>query len=1050
MPGARLAWKGVATVAPVLADDRGGFELASPGPGRAILLVEAAGFLRREIPVPDRASFLPVRLRHQLSWTGRVVTANHRGPIAGATVVLLLIDGTEVERAVTGKDGTFRIDGLSSHPYRVRVEAPGFFPVDMDSFVPGQARPVDIPLDRAIELRGVVVDARHHPVSQAEVNAWLTGPGGADSKHHLVAGTGVDGRFVLGSFPEGAVVLAEAHGGGLFGVAVADTVESAGLQIDAVPYAHLQVCGVWEGTDDPVVPFQLRVGSRQRAIRDLEQLEMLSLTATGATDTPCVTLDLPAGWYRPTVGGDEAVDRVLADVELVAGKILDLGNVALAHAPALNVSVEEETGVPIEAAQVTAYERRGGRNKVGDGETSADGRATLRRIPEGTYDVEVRADGFIPVLRERVTVPGPLLPLHLVRGGRLRGEVLEADGGLPITLFQVQIAPLDIDAMHPDLRLLRIHGTPPATHSDSQGRFTIDGLLDGHYTLTVSARGYIERSRSVEIGTGEEPEVTVLMEPGICAGGVVLTRASEAPLADAAIHPVPVGFSLTANSQTTLTYTDETGHFSLCDLADEQTQVVVVEHSGFAPQQVKVHGESSVTVLLAEGIRLEGRVRGQGDVVMQSWQVELSGPGWKRHGETDSSGSFAMDDLPAGDAHLVLTDPLVEEFDERVERRVHLEPGDVNHIEIALGSVLSGRILEGGVPLGGVLVRSVRLEQQGSAPENMTLHTTRSHDDGSFDLRHLSPGTYILQALLDAEIANRIVGVDESGARYDLDVGSVRVEGVTIDGDYGALLPGVEVTTSVQEPLSSFMIQNLSRGGNYSEVQGWTADLNASRSDGEGRFRLHLKEPSRGVSLYHPDYLPDEVGVERLLTGRTAALPLYRGSEVQVQLVAPNSTSGCQGYVLLLQSEEQYGSDTDALGHVRFDAVKAGEYDIWGTCGSSAPTRKPAVRVEPGQPTEMEIPLDRGSVVELWLPAGTDDVEARLRLRDARFDLTHSILLPLLSRGDVDKMPASVLRVRFEHFPAGDFILSDIESGSFPIETQVGEQVTVDLTQPRH
>jgi hypothetical protein len=83
-------------------------------------------------------------------------------------------------------------------------------------------------------------------------------------------------------------------------------------------------------------------------------------------------------------------------------------------------------GGPVAHAEVRAREQRG-KTAVQSATTAQDGSYRLERIPSGTYDLKISADGFHPTEIRDVQIGGP--GIKVLAAVRVEGEVLIADCG---------------------------------------------------------------------------------------------------------------------------------------------------------------------------------------------------------------------------------------------------------------------------------------------------------------------------------------------------------------------------------------------------------------------------------------------------------------------------------------------------------------------------------------------------------------------------------------------------------------------------------------------
>ncbi len=168
-------WSKTYGVVAAMADASGRFVLDDLPMARIDLRVQAPGHLDRVVLVGADQKTLDVRLERSPLLFGNVL-GPEGGPVESFSMRLVgglrghgelgeLLLGAEARRAMGPDDGTwdFVVKNLTSRQAAMEVRAPGFatrtvpFPPDLS---PGERRRMQIVLEREVECRGVVVDAR--------------------------------------------------------------------------------------------------------------------------------------------------------------------------------------------------------------------------------------------------------------------------------------------------------------------------------------------------------------------------------------------------------------------------------------------------------------------------------------------------------------------------------------------------------------------------------------------------------------------------------------------------------------------------------------------------------------------------------------------------------------------------------------------------------------------------------------------------------------------------------------------------------------------------
>ncbi|NMO20915.1 PDZ domain-containing protein [Pyxidicoccus fallax] len=235
--------------------------------------------------------------------------------------------------------------------------------------------------------------------------------------------------------------------------------------------------------------------------------------------------------------------------EVLAGRVVDDSGTAVAGAgvravPPRNMRLPgaEGTGTP-----------------VAETLTDADGRFVLERLSPGRYDVFAGILGRVSTTAPGVEAGRRDLVLTLARGARLTGRVRDAQGA-PVASFRLEMqqhkGPLE-----------REYGAT-LTVVDPEGRFTVEGLAPGTYTLRVGAHGLAPSAMQVSVAPDakEVGPVEVTLAPGARLEGQVVKAGGGGPISGARVQ---VEGGLYGASLATVfdAMTDASGRFVLEGLA---------------------------------------------------------------------------------------------------------------------------------------------------------------------------------------------------------------------------------------------------------------------------------------------------------------------------------------------------------------------------------------------------------------------------------------------------------------------------------------------------
>ncbi|MFP2927065.1 carboxypeptidase regulatory-like domain-containing protein [Pyxidicoccus sp. 3LG] len=205
--------------------------------------------------------------------------------------------------------------------------------------------------------------------------------------------------------------------------------------------------------------------------------------------------------------------------EVISGRVVDDSGMAIAGAQvwaalprAMNLPGADVTGMP-----------------VSESLADADGRFVLERLPPGRYDVTASILERVGTTVSGVHAGRRDLVLTLARGARLSGRVHD-DRRAPIASFRLELmrhrGPLEREL------------DTPLTVVDPEGRFAVEGVAPGTYTLRVASHGWAPAMLTVEVpqGAKEVGPVEVTLTPGARLEGQVVKAGGGGPVAGARVQ----------------------------------------------------------------------------------------------------------------------------------------------------------------------------------------------------------------------------------------------------------------------------------------------------------------------------------------------------------------------------------------------------------------------------------------------------------------------------------------------------------------------------------
>ncbi len=654
-----------------------------------------------------------------LSVTGHL-TGGSRAVLAETRVELALLPfgpGPAAVRpppAVTAKarqDGSFALVAPAAGLYRVRVDAPGYLPLEIpvlplveDLALPPAHLVREWPQNRDLE-DGSQVQWRPAAERGAEPSTAPRGPAPAPI---------------------------------------------AGLVLDRTTRKPLAGALVWCSTC-PITPwtraaadgaFRLLMPTRERC--------WLTAAAAGHVETSLETDPAP----------EATATFLLAPAAALAGVVVDGDGRPLAE---------------VEVRARPSGELRGGNDFGGRpaaAPTGADGRFRLRGLfALQMYEIIAAREGHAParLLARAPAAGGQAPPLRLVLspGRSAAGRVVDPEGrpvaGVEVGLWHVAAG--GGGARWPVEQSAR-------GASDAAGRFQLRHLAAGDYELHLARAGFADALPlpvAVPEGSGEIALGDLVLERGLALEGRVVGPKGS-PVEGAAVQATiwPAGGVRTYHP--TLgekeTRTDAGGHFRIADLRRGSRVDVHVYHRDYSngeaeelelplsePLLIELRPGGSLAIQVADpdGEPVAGATVGsftETMVAMGSDPVQRTS-GYATYGTTGADGSFLLD-LGSGLLNLLISAP---GYEERRLPGVEVPAGAQGRLDVVMrpkqGATLVGRVTDdAGQPLAGFRVTAAPEPPSGEWPGELQYRDPPvTGADGGYRLAGLPPGTFLVRAI---------------------------------------------------------------------------------------------------------------------------------------------------------------------------------------------------------------------------------------------------------------------------------------------------------------
>ncbi len=704
--------------------------------------------------------------------SGHVRNSLDQSPVAAAEVTLRGRDQDLV--ASSDAEGFFEIDHVGPDSWRAGATAPLFAP-SAPLGVPVETTPVaglELHLEPAARIQGRVTDLAGHPVGGATVGVRYErrgggGPPGANRQRlQRSTLTETDGRYTLdGLLPDRLLAVIARHPS--YAQAQAESLRVApGATREPVDLILTEggtlVGRVVNEHELPFVDAEVRFGRQREGGRRFGQRGAIAVLFQSGEQGERVSLTdnqgrfrfehLTPATYTVLARAEDHPYETAEDVEVLEG--LETPEVLLHLFPGVTISgrVEDTAGVPIGAAQVTAFVRDQARPRFERTVTGEDGSFEMTGLEERAHSVAAEAEGFDRASQD-VEAPASGVVLVLERGGTLRGRVVDAVTTSPISRFNVH-------AQRAGRRWQVVEQEQEFSHPN--GEFVLEGLVAGQWDITVTAAAHAPaRAERLDVVNEQETDAGTLELPrgGTLRGTVVTSTAPPRPIADATVQvtegrgqsaagpPWMRGGNQRPTDAAQQTTTDSEGRFELAALPPGQASI-----RAWSPDHLESDAEvtipdegdpEEITIALRRGGRLVGRVIDSGRNPIEGAQVALPNEGFladmaqaltTRGTTTDEGGRFAMHQLPASNFDLTVThgdfSPLTTDVIAVTEGR----ETNVGNLTMLRGGGIIGYAFDaGGEPLEGAGIFL-------NGPDDFDSIVTDAL--GEFAFTRLTPGQY--------------------------------------------------------------------------------------------------------------------------------------------------------------------------------------------------------------------------------------------------------------------------------------------------------------------
>ena len=474
-----------------VSDAGGAFVLKRVQPGTVELRVTAPGYVAgivSDLLVEEGKTLtgVEVKLDRGARITGHVTA----GGSAAAGVHVRT--GTRSRRAAafttTDANGDYTLDGVPSGDETFDFMKEGFVTKHKSlEVVAGKDTRIDVDLDRGREIRGRVVDKSGQAVANARIAVMTPSvPYAASSTSDS------DGQFTVSGLEDGRYTVS-AQKNGYVSASADDVDPAAGRTVTLTMDRGGTITGRVVGLA-PEELSQVRVSASGNNANASEHTDANgNFTLTGIPDGS-VTLIA----YRQGMPMKQSPPKVI--------------QVANGSAPPVEIDFGAgltirgrvtRNAVPISGGNVNFAPRGRGGVRSPSAMISGDGSYEVSGVEPGDYDIRVYASGGGNDVVPYTVVGNATFDIDL-KGATARGVVLDATTGVPLPDVRIYVVP----ASQAGSRVWRNATT------DSDGRFVLDTLPDGAFTLRAEREHYAAALQSITVSGGGTPPIELRLARG--------------------------------------------------------------------------------------------------------------------------------------------------------------------------------------------------------------------------------------------------------------------------------------------------------------------------------------------------------------------------------------------------------------------------------------------------------------------------------------------------------------------------------------------------------
>ena len=577
-------------------------------------------------------------------------------------------------------------------------------------------------------------------------------------------------------------------------------------------------------------------------------------------------------------------------------------------------------------------------------ETDTEGDFTLDLAESGRWSLYVLSTDYATLITSPIEAPAKDIEIILQTGTTVQGRVLHE--GSVVEGARVTIAYQAIPG--PEITVL----------SDDSGNFAFQHVATGEYEIGAELQGLVTLNAPVPLKVGSAPVGGILLN--LAGGGIIegraILRETGAPIQDV---------TLRARHLTTKRFmrdsepSDNAGNFRITNLHPGEYDVSPFQLPGRRAQKVRTSVQLSqkaenVVIEIEGGITIEGVVKNAEGSPVAGADVMGRAGSWNALQRSAQDGRFTLFSVP-GNAEVTLQ-ASTSDFASKVRGPIVVPEVGVRGIELILDQRKDGQIA--GVVTDARL-KPLRLDLQALqlVPSGTgEVFGDKTDEQGNFLLTGIPPGDYEIIGRFDSGTGMQLATVKLLPGQQLRDLKLVwktdiagGISGTVVDSDDNTVSCSLTLLREKENSLHTLSFARTTISGTF-EFADLEPGVYEVKATGPGGIVAEVGglEPGMKDVIIRLEELPkiegkvvDAAGAP---VGNFMVAAYYSGSTTEEPPAAQKSVAGQDGAFTLALQEGSYDVLVQSTGY-RLNRVHVGH-------------------VEPGQPGEVIVRLQKGDGVE--------------------------------------------------------------------------------------